>query len=120
MPVFVLLFLNAEELYLGNQQYFAKICQSSINTSNVEGIAAINIFARTSKLKRVREQKKVSQSNLTGMTNINRSHLAEIEVLMVKPVPFELQRIANALNVTVEDIEESKSDRLYLHHATNR
>lgn len=55
-------------------------------------------------IKQLRESKQLSQEVLSGLANIDRSHLSKIELGLRSPTITMLYRIADALEVNASDI----------------
>lgn len=66
-------------------------------------------------IKSFREERRLSQEVLSGLANIDRSHLSKIELGVRSPTVNALYKIADALNIKASDIliaaekEESKN-----------
>lgn len=57
-----------------------------------------------SRVRKIRTTKKLSQEDLAGMTEIDRSYISEIENGLKNPSVTVLYRIAEALGVKVADL----------------
>lgn len=55
-------------------------------------------------IKNFREERKLSQEVLSGLANIDRSHLSKIELGLRSPTINALYKIADALNIKASDI----------------
>jgi DNA-binding XRE family transcriptional regulator len=66
-----------------------------------------NIYLQTSKIRRLRTTKKITIANLAKETGISRTRLNEIETFLVKPENYELEAIAKAFEVPVEQVREN-------------
>ncbi|MBM6919841.1 helix-turn-helix transcriptional regulator [Phocea massiliensis] len=55
-------------------------------------------------IKRFREKQRLSQEVLSGLANIDRSHLSKIELGLRSPTVNVLYKIADALNIKASDI----------------
>ena len=55
-------------------------------------------------IKNFREERKLSQEVLSGLANIDRSHLSKIELGLRSPTVNALYKIADALNIKASDI----------------
>ncbi|WP_345941210.1 helix-turn-helix domain-containing protein [Merdimmobilis hominis] len=55
-------------------------------------------------MKRFREKQRLSQEVLSGLANIDRSHLSKIELGLRSPTVNVLYKIADALNIKASDI----------------
>lgn len=55
-------------------------------------------------IKNFREERKLSQEVLSGLANIDRSHLSKIELGLISPTINALYKIADALNIKASDI----------------
>lgn len=55
-------------------------------------------------IKNFREERKLSQEVLSGLANIDRSHLSKIELGLINPTINALYKIADALNIKASDI----------------
>jgi transcriptional regulator with XRE-family HTH domain len=61
-------------------------------------------------IKKIRQQKKLSQEKLARLTNISLNTLTKIESGFTKKPSFQtILRIAKALNVSLDDMAEIKS-----------
>ena len=55
-------------------------------------------------IKQFREERHLSQEVLSGLANIDRSHLSKIELGLRSPTVMALYKIADALNVNASEI----------------
>jgi len=55
-------------------------------------------------IKQIREDKKMSQEVLSGLANIDRSHLSKIELGLRSPTLNLLYKLADAMEISASDI----------------
>ena len=61
-------------------------------------------------IKQYRKNKNLSQEVLSGLANVDRSHLSKIELGLRSPTVVVLNRLANAMSIKASDVLRAAED----------